>query len=164
MKNAASTILGSSWLAASLFVGLQSPAMAGLVNVKLGDLRQSDWDAYCASKIRLSDGQIVATLADTHVKCQVKISASGSNQNQAQSNALVSARRLGLRGEVSANVQNGSEWRATFTSYQNSYHLNEWCRQKYSPNLYLLQANPFNGEGRIFVGDGGNACYKTERR
>jgi hypothetical protein len=81
LKNAASTILASSCLAASLFVSLQSPAMAELVNVKLGDLRQSDWDAYCRSKINLSNGEVVATLADTHVMCQAKISASGSDHS-----------------------------------------------------------------------------------
>jgi hypothetical protein len=158
LKNAASTLLGSSWLAASIFVGFQSPAMAE--NVKLGDLRQSDWDAYCASKIHLSNGEIIATLADTHVKCQVAISASGSSKIQAESNALASGKRAGLQGSITASVQSGSQWRATFTSYQNSYHLNDWCRNKYSPNLYL--PNPFTGKGRIFVGDGGHACYKTE--
>jgi len=158
LKKAASAILGSSWLVASIFVGLQSPAMAG--NVKLGDLRQSDWEAYCASKINRSNGKIIATLADTHVKCQVEISASSSSKSQAEINALASGKRLGLQGSITASVQSGSQWRATWTSYQNSYHLNDWCRKKYSPNLYL--PNPFTGKGRIFVGDGGHACYKTE--
>lgn len=162
LKKAVSIIVGTSVLATSIFVGLQSPVMAGLVNVKLGDLGQSDWDAYCASKINASNGQIVATLADTHVRCQVAISASGSSRSEAEANASLSARNGGLGGSITASGQSGSQWQATFTSQQNSYHLNDWCRNKYSPNFYV--ANPFNGEGRIFVGDGGHACYKTENR
>ena len=162
LKKAASIIVGSSVIATSIFVGLQSPVMAGLVNVKLGDLGQSDWDAYCASKINASNGQIVANLADTHVRCQVAISESGSSQSEAKSNASLSGRNAGLEGSITASGQSGSQWQATFTSRQNSYHLNDWCRQKYSPNFYV--ANPFTGEGRIFVGDGGRACYKTENR
>jgi hypothetical protein len=158
LKNAASIICGSSWLAANIFLGLQSPAMAG--NVKLGDINQSDLDAYCASKINLSNARPIATLADTHVQCQALISATGSSQSQAEANASASARRAGLKGSITASGRSGSQWQATFTSYQNSYHLNDWCRKKYSPNLYL--ANPFTGKGRIFVGDGGHACYKTE--
>jgi hypothetical protein len=163
LKKAASIIIGSSAIATSIFVGLQSPVMAELVNVKLGDLGQSDLDAYCASKINLSNGQIVATLADTHVRCQVAISASGSSQSEAESNASLSGRNAGFGGQITASGQSGSQWQATFTSYQKPFHLNDWCRQKYSPNFYL--PNPFkNGEGRIFVGDGGHACYKTENR
>lgn len=162
LKKAASIIIASSAIATSIFVGLQSPVMAGLVNVKLGDLGQSDWDAYCASKINASNGQIVANLADTHVRCQVAITESGSSQSEAKSNASLSARRTGLEGSITVSGQSGSQWQATFTSRQNSYHLNNWCRQKYSPNFYA--PNPFNGEGRIFVGDGGRACYKTENR
>ncbi len=146
----------------SISLGFQTPAMAKLTNVKLGNLGQSDWNAYCASKINASNGRIIATLADTHVQCQVAISASGSSKAQAESNASLSARRLGLQGSITGSIRANSQWQATFTSYQNSYHLNDWCRKKYSPNLYL--PNPFSGEGRIFVGDGGNACYKTENR
>lgn len=162
LKKAASTILGSSAIATSIFVGLQSPVMAGLVNVKLGDLGQSDWDAYCASKINASNGQIIATLADTHVMCRVAISESGSSKSEAESKASLSGRSRGLEGSITASGQSGSQWQATFTSRQNSFHLNNWCRQKYSPNNPLF--NPFNGVGRIFVGDGGRACYKTENR
>jgi hypothetical protein len=146
----------------STIVGLQLPTMAAPVNVKLGDLGQSDWEAYCASKINVSNGQIVATLADTHVKCQTSISESGSNQAEAEGKALLSAQRAGLQGSIGASGQYGSQWQATFTSRQNAYHLSQWCRQKYSPNLYLF--NPVTGVGRIFVGDGGHACYKTEDR
>lgn len=158
LKNVASAILGLSWLVASIFVCLQSPAMAG--NVKLGNLGQSDWDAYCASKINRSNGKIIAILADTHVMCQVAISESASSKSDAEGKASASARRAGLQGSITASGQSGSQWRATFTSKQDSFHLNDWCRKKYSPNLYL--PNPFTGQGRIFVGDGGHACYKTE--
>jgi hypothetical protein len=137
VKKFTNAIAGSSLLVASIFIGLQSSAMAELVNVKLGDLGQSDWDAYCASKINGSGGQIVASLADTHVKCQVEISASGSTQGQAEGNATASGRRAGLRGEITARGQSNSQWQATFTSYQNSYHLNDWCRKKYAPNWYV---------------------------
>ncbi|MEM7579890.1 MAG: hypothetical protein AAF316_08550 [Cyanobacteria bacterium P01_A01_bin.80] len=159
LKKAINVITVSSLFVGSIFVSLQSPAIAGLTNMKLGDLNQSDWDAYCASRIRVSDGQIIATLADTHVKCQVKISESGSSKTEAESNASLSAERSGLEGSITSSNRADSGWQATFTSYQNSYHLNNWCRQKYSPNLYLF--NPFTGENRIFVGDGGHACYKT---
>ena len=162
LKNAASNIAGLSLIATSIFVGLQSPVMAGLVNVKLGDLGQSDWDAYCASKINASNGQILANLADTHVICRVAISESGSSKSEAESKASLSGRNRGLEGSITASGQSGSQWQATFTSRQNSYHLNDWCRNKYSPRLYLF--NPVTGEGRIFVGDGGHACYKTENR
>jgi hypothetical protein len=162
LKKAASNIAGLSVIATSIFVGLQSPVTAELVNVKLGDLGQSDWDAYCASKINRSNGQIIATLADTHVRCQVAISASGSSRSEAEGNASLSGRNAGLQGSITGSGQSGSQWQATFTSQQNSYHLNDWCRQKYSPRLYLF--NPVTGEGRIFVGDGGHACYKTENR
>jgi hypothetical protein len=154
--------IGSITLATGIFLGLSLPAMAGLTNVKLGDLGQSDWDAYCANKFNLSNGQITATLADTHVRCQVSISESGSSQGEAEANASASGQRAGLRGSISASGKYGSQWQATFTSRQNSYHLNDWCRQKYSPNWYT--PNPFSGEGRIFVGDGGHACYKTENK
>lgn len=162
LKKAINIVTGLGLFTASTFIGVQLPAMAGLTNVKLGDLGQSDLDAYCASRIRVSNGQVVATLADTHVQCQAKISASGSSQTEAESNASLSARRSGLRGSITSSINTDSGWQATFTSYQNSYHLNYWCRQKYAPNLYLF--NPFNGEGRIFVGDGGHACYKTENQ
>lgn len=122
MKKAASIIVGTSVLATSIFVGLQSPVMAGLVNVRLGGLGQSDWDAYCASKMNASNGQIVATLADTHVRCQVAISASGSSRSEAEANASLSARNAGLGGSITASGQSGSQWQSTFTSQQNSYH------------------------------------------
>ncbi len=162
LKKAASNIVGLSVLVTSIFVGLQSPVMAGLVNEKLSDLGQSDWDAYCASQINASNGRIVATLADTHVICQVAISESASSKSEAESRALLSGRNAGLEGSITVSGQSGSQWQATFTSRQNSYHLNEWCRKKHSPNFYF--PNIFNGEGRIFVGDGGHACYKTVNR
>jgi hypothetical protein len=162
LKSFASAIVTVGLVVSSVSLGLQTPAMAKLTNVKLGNLGQSDWDAYCASKINASNDRIIATLADTHVKCQVAISASASNKAEAESNATLAARRLGLQGSITSSIRANSQWNVTFTSYQNSYHLNDWCRKKYSPNLYL--PNPFSGEGRIFVGDGGNACYKTENR
>jgi hypothetical protein len=84
---------------------LQSLATAGLVNEKLGDLGESDWDAYCASKINGSSSKIIATLADTHVQCQTAISVSGSSQSEAESNASASGQRAGLRGSISASGQ-----------------------------------------------------------
>ncbi|NER98682.1 MAG: hypothetical protein F6J86_33475 [Symploca sp. SIO1B1] len=156
------TYVGSSLIAAITSIAFQLPAVAELVNVKLGNLRQSDWNAYCASQINASSGRIMATLADTHVLCQTVISMSGSSQREAEYNASLAAQRAGLRGAITASGWYGSQWQATFTSYQNSYHLNDWCRRKYSPNLYL--PNIITGEGRIFVGDGGHACYKTENR
>jgi hypothetical protein len=159
LKKATNTIIGSILLAAIISIASQSPAAAGLVNERLGGLEQSDWDAYCGSKINASSGPLVATLADTHVRCETAISASGSSQSEAESNASLSAQRAGLGGNITASGQYGSQWQATFTSYRDSLHLNNWCQKKYAPNFYVF--NPFNGEGRIFVGDGGHACYKT---
>jgi hypothetical protein len=157
LRNISLIVLSVSTVACSLL-----PAMATPVNVKLGDLAQPDLDAYCSSMINFSNGKIMATLADTHVNCQVSISVSGSTQAEAEGNALLSARNASLQGSIGASGQYGSQWLATFNSFQKSYHLTNWCRQKYSPNFYL--PNPINGVGRIFVGDGGHACYKTEDR
>nr|WP_290227794.1 hypothetical protein [Trichocoleus desertorum] len=159
LRKATNAIVGSSLLAAIISIALQSPATARLVNEKLGGLGQSDWNAYCARKINGSAGTIVATLADTHVQCKVAILVSGSSQANANANASMSGRRAGLQGSITASGKSGSQWLATFTSFQNAYHLNDWCRQKYAPRFYL--PNVFTGEGRIFVGDGGRACYKT---
>ncbi|NEQ65573.1 MAG: hypothetical protein F6K21_08745 [Symploca sp. SIO2D2] len=155
------TYVGSSLIAAITSIAFQLPAVAELVNVKLGNLGQSDWNAYCASKINKSNGKIVATLADTHVLCQVAISVTGYTQSEAESNAFLAGQNTGLEGGVSGSGRYGSLWVATFTSRQEPHHLKYWCREKYAGWNYYLDVNPFTGKNRIFVGDGGHACYKT---
>jgi hypothetical protein len=162
MKKPANIFVRSVLPTTIISIALQSPAAAELINKKLSDINQSQLRAYCSSKMRFTSSRITAKLADTHVECIAKISASASTEAEAQSRASLSAQRAGLRGSITASAQYGSSWKATFTSEQNSYHLNNWCRKKHSPNFYL--PNPATGEGRIFVGDGGHACYKTVKR
>lgn len=160
IKKAAKVAIGSSLFVSSIILNLQSPAIAETVNNKLGDINKEDREAYCASKMEKTKGEIVAVLADTHVLCKVKISFKAYSEEEAQAIAKASAEREGIGGslELSAKEKNG--WEAVYTNQQNSYHLNEWCRQKYAPRFYVF--NPIDNNGRIFVGDGGHSCYKTE--
>jgi hypothetical protein len=155
---------GSALLLATSVVSLALPALANgnLRNVKLSNIDAAQRLAYCAKYINLSKDKIQAKPADTHVYCQARISARASTKSQATAEAEAEAKRAGLSGRVGVRADGSQSWVATFTSVQNSYHLSEWCQKKHAPNRYWF--NPFTGEGRIFVAEGGNACHKTEKR
>jgi acylphosphatase len=155
---------GSALLLATSVVSLALPVLANgnLRNVRLSGIDADQRVAYCANYINLSKDKIQAKPADTHVYCQARISARASTRSQATAQAQAQARRSGLSGNVNVRADGRQSWVATFTSFQNSYHLSKWCQMKHAPNLYLF--NPFTGEGRIFVAEGGNACHKTEKR
>ena len=136
------------------------PAHAG--NVWLSKIDDEGLKSACIKALPggTGIGDISFKRADTNVNCRIKIDAKGTSKVNAEANLKTSMRRIGAGVGVESTFQTSGSGTSRSTDYHYSPHLSKYCQQKHAPNGYFF--NPFNGVGRIFVAEGGNACHKTE--
>jgi hypothetical protein len=152
---AATAVLGSVGIA-------DSAKAAGWVNEKMSDLTHGDMIAACAKVVPAGTGdwmnQIQYTRGQTDVTCFRQVQASASSDASAQSKARLAASRVGLRGNITTRMSSRFTYTATITSVAQPKSLKDYCREKHTgPFTYWVHHAIW---GRIFVGDGGYACYK----
>jgi hypothetical protein len=124
-----------------------NPAHAELQNRKISDITNDDLLNFCRGK--LNEGDVRFRRGSNTVSCTSFVSETYQSKAEAQ------AVGVGQGVFIRANAD-GSVTRYVVTQNRN-YKLNTYCRENVDGSFF----NPINGEGRVFVGDGGHACYKT---
>jgi hypothetical protein len=145
----------------STLLATVSPGIAGLVNNKISNITDNDLVGYCRGKLPAGTSLVRATRGENVVSCNIQVRE--TRQGNSGGNGSISANGSGTYGVVNGNVSgsgnfNGSSAsRIVYTYRSQSYRLTDYCREVVDRSFF----NPFTGEGRVFVGDGGYACYKT---
>jgi hypothetical protein len=139
---------------------LISPAEAGeLKNIKISDITDNDLSNYCKGKLPQTVSEVIFTRGTRSVGCQATVHETASDSAAASAQAQASAERAGFRGDLAVQANGNSTFTATISSRQDSYRLTDYCREVVDRSWF----NPFTGEGRVFVADGGYSCHKTIR-
>jgi hypothetical protein len=151
---------------ASISLTPMNPAFAGLVNNKISNITQDDLNGYCRAQMPAGTSLVQASRGENVVSCTIQVKE--IRQGNSGGNGSISANGSGSYGVVNGNVSgsgnfNGSNaTRIVYTYRSQAYRLTNYCRDFVDTSGKFF--NPFTGEGRVFVGDGGYACYKTIKR
>jgi hypothetical protein len=132
---------------------------AGLKNIKISDITDNDLSNYCKNKLPKTAGEVKFTRGSRNVGCQAIVRETARSSAAASARAQVSAKKAGINGTLAVRASANNTFTATVTSRQSSYRLTDYCREEVDRSLF----NPFTGEGRVFVADGGYSCHKTVR-
>jgi hypothetical protein len=141
-------IVACLFVVASILSGV--PAEAGLVNQKISEITDTDLQNFCAGKLGAGTETTTAKRGSRTVGCYARVDEA-TNGNAGGEIAGESPGGT-YKGDGRINSNN----RITFRSQ--NYKLNDYCREMVDRGFLF---NPITGEGRVFVGDGGAACYKT---
>jgi hypothetical protein len=142
------------------FLARTNPALAGLVNEKISDISDNELINYCGRKMGAGTSPVEIKRGDRSVGCTIRVQE--RNNTNVRGSGNVSGNVYGGYGNASGSV-NGSGGSATqnvYTYRTQSYRLTDYCREMVDRGF----SNPFTGEGRVFVGDGGASCFKTVNR
>jgi hypothetical protein len=160
-KQLVTTGLATAAISVAIIAALpQAPAQAGgLRNEKISDITNDDLLNYCRGKLPRTTGEVSFIRGSRNVSCQAGVQETASTAASASSRARVTARRRGVNGKLSIKTNVNGTFTANITSRQASYRLTDYCREVVDRSWF----NPFTGEGRVFVADGGYSCHKTVR-
>jgi hypothetical protein len=106
------------------------------------------------------DRSITFVRGDRTVGCKIRVQEATNSRvgGSGRLNGNVFGGNGNASGNVSVNGRNAT--RSVITHRTQSYGLTNYCREMVDRGF----SNPFTGEGRVFVGDGGWSCMKTVNR
>jgi hypothetical protein len=140
----------------------ESAEAAGWVNEKMSDLTHEDLIAACSKVLPAGTGdwqnQIKYYRGQNEVTCIRQVQVIANSLVNVKNQASLTARKTGLKGELKVSMSGRFTYTATITSVSKVKSLKDYCREKHTSN-YTYWAHHVIW-GRIFVGDGGYACYK----
>jgi hypothetical protein len=169
LKNNLSRFLVASSVAISVITIGSQPSFAGSRNEDFANITNSELESYCNGKITATYGEVrLVTRSERLFSCAAEVPETYGSRAELEGEMGVDGKiggmlkGIGASGSFTKMIKGSADGSVTLIvrSQRRQFELKNYCRDLYSYKLGHIY-NPINGNGRIFVANGGRTCQRT---